>query len=344
MGSIVSAARGTYLARSIDSGNALLNSEYKQDNYPIWSSWNGQKTSANITESYGVFGTLASWVHYSPIFNQGYSTYIGNQFLYLDRRHSPHDLAPFLAGPQPRVILLYGSENLWASADQPIQEATIDNDNADRGDDTTGTFTDGNDSRIVSNTTLSSIDSNTAMTSTSCWTRSTEWQQHLDIPNNCTSIKFGAQIKIAANDKLKPLNFAGIYCAEDRNPAFNAHFRYVNYFAIRHTDATFNLPTGSLSGDQSGYNWNGLKVADSYTYHRFYTATQTLVTEHAMLDQDNYEDFQKVEYTFTPRPGTGRKMSLNLFFAENTSYLKAAAGDTTGGFQVYDPFVEFLTS
>lgn len=344
MASVVSAARGTFLARSLDSGNALLNSEYDHDNYPVWTSWNGLKLSSTYNGNIGTHKGIANWVHYSPLFNQGYSTYIGNQFLFLDRRHSPNDLAGFNAGEQPRVIKLYGSENLWASADQPVQESTIGNDNADRGDGTTGTFTDGNDSRIVSNTTLSSIDSNTAMTSTSCWTRSTEWQQHLDIPNNCTSIKFGAQIKIAANDKLKPLNFAGIYCAEDRNPAFNAHFRYVNYFAIRHTNATFNLPTGSLSGDQSGYNWNGLKVADSYTYHRFYTATQTLVTEHAMLDQDNYEDFQKVEYTFTPRPGTGRKMSLNLFFAENTSYLKAAAGDTTGGFQVYDPFVEFLTS
>lgn len=344
MASVVSAARGTFLARSLDSGNALLNSEYDHDNYPVWTSWNGLKLSSTYNGNIGTHKGIANWVHYSPLFNQGYSTYIGNQFLFLDRRHSPNDLAGFNAGEQPRVIKLYGSENLWASADQPVQESTIGNDNADRGDGTTGTFTDGNNSRIVSNTTLGGIGSSTSMTSTSCWTRSTEWQQHLSIPDNCTSIKFGAQIRVQSTDKFKPLNFAGIYCAEDRNPAASAHFRYVNYFAIRHTNATFNLPTGSLSGDQSGYNWNGLKVADSHTYHRFYTATQTLVTEHAMLDQDNYEDFQKVEYTFTPQSGTGRKMSLNLFFAENTSYLKAAAGDLTGGFQVYDPFVEFLTS
>lgn len=340
MGSVVSAARGTSLARSLDSGNALLNSQYDNDNYPVWTSWNGIRFSSTYNGQIGIYKGLANWVHYSPLYNQGYSTHIGNQFLFLDRRPSPNDLAGFLAGEQPRVIKLYGSENLWVSGDP---SGSVGNDDADRGDSTTGTFTNAHNSRIVGNTTLSSISSSTSMTSTSCWTRSTEWQQHLDIPNNCTSIKFGAQIRVQSTDKLKPLNFAGIYCAEDRNPAFGAFFRYVNYFAIRHTDATFNLPTGSLSGDQSGYNWNGLKVADSHSYHRFYTATQTLVTEHAMLDQDNYEDFQKVEYTFTPRPGTGRKMSLNLFFAENTSYLKAAAGDTTGGFQVYDPFVEFLT-
>ena len=342
MGSVVSAARGTSLARSLDSGNALLNSQYDHDNYPVWTSWNGIKFSSTYNRNIGVFKGIANWVHYSPLFNQGFSTYIGNQFLFLDRRPSPNDLAGYLAGYQPRVIKLYGAENLWGPGQ--VSQGSVSNDNADRGDSTTGIFTNADNSRIVSNTTLSSISSSTSMTSTSCWTRSTEWQQHLSIPDNCTSIKFGAQIRVQSTDKLKPLNFAGIYCAEDSNPAGGAHFRYVNYFGIRHTSATFSLPTGSLTGDQSGYNWNGLKVADSYGYHRFYTATQTAVTEHAMLDQDDYEDFKRVEYTFTPQSGTNRKMSLNLFFAENTSYLKAAANGLTGGFQVYDPFVEFLTS
>jgi hypothetical protein len=33
MASVVSAAKGTFLARSLESGNALLNSEYDNDNY-----------------------------------------------------------------------------------------------------------------------------------------------------------------------------------------------------------------------------------------------------------------------------------------------------------------------
>jgi len=342
MGSVVSAARGTSLARSLDSGNALLNSEYDHDNYPVWTSWNGLKLGSTYNRNIGSFKGIANWVHYSPLFNQGYSTYIGNQFLFLDRRHSPNDLAGYLAGEQPRVIKLYGAENLWGPG-QPSQ-GSVNNDNADRGDGHFGTFTAANHSRIVGNTTLNQIIPSTSMSSTSCWTRSTEWQQHLSIPNNCTSIKFGAQIRVQSTDKLKPLNFAGIYCAEDRNPAAGAHFRYVNYFGIRHSDATFNLPTGGLTADQGSYNWNGLVVGDDHAYYRFYTATATAATEHAMLDQDDYEDFKKVEYTFTPQSGTNRKMSLNLFFAENTSYLKTAAGDLSGGFQVYDPFVEFLTS
>ena len=339
MTNVVSAARGTSLARSLDSGNALLNSEYDNDNYPVWSSWNGIKSSSTYNRHVGVMVGLANWVHYSPLFNQGYSTYIGNQFLFLDRRRSPNDLAGFRAGYQPRVIKLYGAENLWGSA------SSVSNDNADRGDSNTGIFTNAGSSRIVSNTTLSSIDSSTSMTSTNCWSRVTEWQQHLSIPDNCTSIKFGAQIRVQSTDKLKPLNFAGIYCAEDAGSA-GTYYRNVNYFGIRHTDATFSLPTGTLTGDPGKYNWNGLVVGDGHPYHRFYTPDSTTVTEHAMLDQDDYEDFKKVEYTFTPQGGPGqfRKMSLNIFFAENTSYLKAAAGDLTGGFQVYDPFVEFLTS
>tara|TARA_R100000541_G_scaffold59039_2_gene71591 strand:+ start:895 stop:1926 length:1032 start_codon:yes stop_codon:yes gene_type:complete len=343
MTSVVSTAKGTTLARSLDSGNALLNSEFDRDNYPVWTSWNGLKYSSTYFRNIGVFKGLANWVHYSPLFNQGYSTYVGNQFLFLDRRRSPNDLAPYLAGYQPRIIKLYGAENLWKlGAGGPV--GAINNDNADRGESQVGVFTNAGNSRIVSNTTLSSINSGTSMTSTSCWSRVTEWQQHLNIPDNCTSIKFGAQIRVQSTDKLRPLNFAGIYCAEDVE-AFGYHNRYVNYFGIRHTDATFTLPTGSLTtGDRSRYNWNGLAVGDTHAYYRFYTPSKTAATEHAMLDQDDYEDFKKVEYTFTPQSGTNRKMSLNLFFAENTSYLKAAAGNLSGGFQVYDPFVEFLTS
>lgn len=331
MASVVAAADGTYLARSLETGNYLFNPEYHRDNYPVWTSWNGVKTGTSAFSADGIHCGIAGWVHYSPLFNQGYSSYIGNQFLHLE---APNRLIEFNEGSQPRIIKIYGSENLWSTG-------AVNNDNADRGDGTTGIFTDTHESRIVSNTTLSSIDSSTSMTSTDCWSRVTEWQQHINIPNSATSVKFGAQIKIAADDKLRPLNFAGIYCAQDHMPTAGVNLRYVNYFGIRHTNATFNLPTGTLTGDQASYNWNGLKVFDGHTYHRFYTPTQTYVTEHAMLDQDDYEDFKKVEYTFTPLSGTSRKMSISLFFAENTSYLKAAAGEFTGGFQVYDPFVEF---
>ena len=72
MGSVVSAAKGTFLARSIESGNALLNSEYDNDNYPVWTSWNGVKYGSSTIRQIGVYKGLANWVHYSPLYNQGY--------------------------------------------------------------------------------------------------------------------------------------------------------------------------------------------------------------------------------------------------------------------------------
>ena len=257
---------------------------------------------------------------------------MGNQFLY---DYAPYGLAPFSAGYIPRIINMYGSQSL--------QYGPISNNNADRGDTQFGSFNNSNNVRIISNTTLSSVDSSTAMTTTEAWTRH-EWQQHLDIPDNVTSIKFGAQIKIDAADRLRPLNFAGLYCAEDRLESAQLN-RYVNYFGIRHTDATFTLPTGTKTGDEAGYNWNGLTQFNPQLNANlnYFTPQRTHIVEKAMLDQNDYSDFTKVEYTFTPQSGTNRKMQLGMFFAENCSYLAAGESENTGGFKVYDPFVEFIT-
>ena len=60
-----------------------------------------------------------------------------------------------------------------------------------------------------------------------------------------------------------------------------------------------------------------------------------------MLDQDDYEDFAKVEYTFTLNSGTGRNLSIEMFFAENSKYMYDEDSELTGGFQYFDPFIEF---
>ena len=73
----------------------------------------------------------------------------------------------------------------------------------------------------------------------------------------------------------------------------------------------------------------------------FYTPETFSATEHAMLDQDNYEEFTKVEYTFTLNSGTSRKVLMHIFFAENAKYMYDEDTELTGGFQYYDPFIEF---
>ena len=327
--SVVCAARGQGLNVSSTS-NELTNSRFSQDNYPVWTAYNGEQHNlTSYKRSNGVYKGLAFWYHYSPLM-QGYSSYVGNQFLYA---FQPYALAPFSAGAIPRIINMYGAQSLMWGA--------ISNNNADRGDTQFGSFNNSNNVRIISNTTLSSIDSSTAMTTTEAWTRH-EWQQHLDIPDGTTSIKFGARIKVAATDKLRPLNFAGMYCAEDRLEGTQLN-RYVNYFGVRHADATFTLPTGTKTGDEAGYNWNGLTQFNpqaSSNIH-YFTPQRTHIVEHAMRNQDFLGEFQKVEYTFTPQSGTDRKMQLGMFFAENCSYLAAGGTENTGGFKVYDPFVEF---
>lgn len=333
--SVVAAARGLFLDKS-STNNELLNSNYDQDNYPVWTAYNGVKTGASTTSSVDSYGGIASWVHYSPLFNEGYASYIGNQFKYHYEPYATDGFYPF--DPVPRSILVYGAQSLMAGI------TSVNNDNPDRGATQFGSFSNTNNTRIVSHTTSSNdVTSGSDMSATNLWTRVTEWQQHLDIPDNVTSIKFGAQIKVDANDRLKELNFGGIYCAEDD---ISNKSRVVNYFAVRHTDATFTLPTGSLTGNRAHYNWNGLRADHVLVSGNvgFFTACSLTVTEKAMLDQNDYADWQKVEYTFTPQSGTSRHMTFNIFFAENTSYLHDSPAGNTGGFQVFDPFVEFTTS
>jgi len=334
--SVIVAARGDFLNDS-STNNELLNSNYDQDNYPVWTGWNGVPSNSSHTHDTDSYSYLANWVHYSALFNEGYASYIGNLFKYIHTPYATDGFDPY--DPVPRSILVYGAQSLFAGS------TSVNNDNPDRGASTTGNFSDTNNTRIVGHVAQGQTVNNLSdMSATNMWTRSTEWQQHLDIPDNVTSIKFGAQIKVDANDKLKPLNFGGIYCAEDD---ISSKSRVVNYFAVRHTSATYTLPTGSLSGSYAQYNWNGLRAdhgTESNGNVGFFTPTSLDITQKAMLDQDDYEDWQKVEYTFTPQSGTNRHMTFNIFFAENTSYLHDSPAGNTGGFQVYDPFVEFITS
>ena len=71
------------------------------------------------------------------------------------------------------------------------------------------------------------------------------------------------------------------------------------------------------------------------------------VVEHAFLDEDNFEEFQLIEFTFVPVRSVGETFNhanFNIFFAENASNMNAnleADGELTGGFQVFDPYVKF---
>lgn len=333
-------SQGLHLGPTIlpTTDNALKNPYYDKDNYPVWTNFNGLYGGDTLTHDTDVFSELASWGHYSPLFNQSYSSYIGTQF---HRGFYPYELDGFDPyRPEPRIIKVYGAESLFTGSG----ESLISNNNADRGASYVGYFTNGGFSRIISNTASNFNGPGTlsSMNRTNAWVRSTEWTQQVAVPDSATSVTFGAQIRVASDDKLKPLNWAGIYIAEDREPIAGTFHRYVNYFGIRHTNASFTLPTGTLSSTtQSSYNWTGLGAKSPTEKSKYYTQQWAHITEHAMLDQEDYEDFETVEYTFNLQSGTSRYLNFNIFFAENASYLYADAGDFTGGFQVFEPRVKF---
>ena len=322
-GGIIAASRGQGLEPSSTS-NSLLNSTFNGDNYPVGVTFPAISYPLPTTnQNFGVNTYLYAWQNSSSLYVSGYATLIGNQYLY---SWEDYELAPFLAGFIPRINKIYGTSTLH-------RFGTIENNNADRGDTNVGNVSPQN-SRIVGNSTLSSIGSTTSMDNNAIWIHSTKWHQQIAVPDSATTVKFGAQIRVTAGDKLRPLNFAGMAVSQDSGTT-----RTVNYFGVRHTSATFTLPTGTISAAMSPYNWAGGNYSGGNS--PFFTPASTIATEHAMLDQDDYEDFAKVEYTFTLNSGTGRDLSIEMFFAENSKYMYDEDTELTGGFQYFDPFIEF---
>ena len=322
-GGIIAASRGQGLEPSSTS-NSLLNSTFNGDNYPVGVTYPATSYFLPTTnQNFGINTFLYGWQNASSLYVAGYATLIGNQYLY---SWEDYQLAPFLAGFIPRINKIYGTSTLH-------RFGTVENNNADRGNTYVGAVSPPN-SRIVGNSTLSSIDSTTSMDNTAIWIHSTKWNQKLAVPDSATTVKFGAQIRVPAGDKLRPLNFAGMAVSQDSGTT-----RTVNYFGVRHTSATFTLPTGTISSAMSPYNWAGGNWSGNSL--PFFTPASTIATEHAMLDQDDYEDFAKVEYTFTLNSGTGRDLNIEMFFAENAKYMYDEDTELTGGFQYFDPFIEF---
>lgn len=321
---IVAASRGEGLQDSSTS-NALINSKFDNDNYPVGATFPALSYPLGRRgPEYDVNSYQYGWQNAGPLYTNGYATHLGNQYLY---SWEDYQLAPFRGGYVPRINKIYGASTLFQSL------GVVNNDNADRGNGyTSGVFA--TQSRIVCNSTLASIGTTTSMDNTAIWVHSTKWHQKLNVPDSATTVKFGAQIRVPSGDKLRPLNFAGMAVSQNSNTT-----RTVNYFGVRHTNATFTLPTGTISAAMSPYNWSGGNWSGSQK--PFYTPASTVATEHAMLDQDNYEEFAKVDYTFTLNTGTGRELNVEMFFAENAKYMYDQDTEVSGGFQYYDPFIEF---
>ena len=346
--------------------NSLLNVSFNKRNYPVWSTWNGNYYDSTYNSQQGSFVGIAEWIHYSSTFNQGWSTFVGNLFVKkaitfantstgsgtnIPTMNKPsYSIHGFADAAQDRIMLLYGAEDYW-----PYNSPTGARQTAlNRSYNLTGAYPNTFGApRFVSNT-WSSVSSTTLHGSAGAmyyyfhWARH-EWQQIVDVPDSATSVTFGALVKVAGDDKLKLYNWCGIYCTQDTaiNTTAGTATRYVNYFGIKHSNDNYTRPTGqNLTGMVANYNWNGQASnvrPNSGFAVKYITPTTLHVTEHAMLDQEDVEEFRRIEYTFDLESGTNRKMGFNIFFAESIGNMRRQQGDTTGGFQVTDPHVEFHT-
>jgi len=346
------------------TGNEVLNSTFDQDNYPVWASYNGLITSSGTTHSTNTFGGIASWLHYSPIFNQSYlASHIGNLF------YNVHDLEPhmtdsFTAYGFPRSIKVYGAQNWY-----DFMSAGITNDDVQRGDGVYGEHYDGGDSRTMNHTVYNpSFTGNTAHAAATyggtngvanqCWTHSTAWAQNISVPDNATTCKFGGYIKVDQNDSFSGANWGGIYVAQTYTEAANTAYGYpsgasifvrnVNYFGVRNSDQNWTLPTGTFGGDNFGdrfasMQWGGLKagIGNSSTTIPYWNHNKVVMNQHAFLNSEDHRSFSPVEYSFTLQSGTNRDIQIGIFFAEHTDRIENNVTGNTGGFDVYDPYVEF---
>lgn len=351
LGKGIKGVHGLYLARTAGenttnkqalpyTGNRLYNTLFEHGNYPTWTVGNGVY-EGNATEIEGTFAPIRNWLHFSPLFNDGYGSFVGNFFL---ERSDPYELLGYVPDDgDARVMKMYGSGYLW------------DNTHYSNEDPTRASFFNGHSDdhalcKLISNTTLSTINGSTQMSDTGLWIRY-EWTQRVYVPTTAGSITVGARVKISADDKLRPLSFAGISTTQ----VDSSDERHVNYVAIGANNPSYTLPTGTLTGDQGEYNWNGLSARPddepssptNGTHTPYHMQSVAHVTEQAFLDQDNFEDFQLIEFTFVPERSVGETfnhVNFNIFFAENASYMDPdleADAEFTGGFQVFDPYVKF---
>lgn len=337
---VVAAARGQGLEPS-NAVNELLNPKFINDNYPVGITYPNVEAGMTYKQNFNTETFLAGWRHAGPIYPNGdatstsYFTTLSNVWLY---SWQDYGLVPFLGGYIPRVLKLFGVSSLFAAGNT---NPATNNLQADRQNSSTGGAT--GLPKITSNTTLSSIPTgSTSMDTTAIWVRSADWVANVFPDDTETHVKFGAQVKIDANDQLRLNNFAGMYIYEDVAGAGGVAERRVTTVIFKDASSTYVLPTGTLTLPMAQYNWNGVDSQDYGTpSQNFFAGGITTILNQYELDQDDYGDFTKVTYYHELKAGTNRTVSMSLFFAENAKYMYDEDVINTGAIQIYDPFIEY---
>lgn len=356
---------GTTQPAFADRTNFIRNATFNySDDYSVGHTYNGDcdpnAVEPFLISSIGVNKKAPYWRHYSPLFtnpsNNQFYTHIGGFFLNKNVPHDQIQARPVTSAHSTlnhviRAWKSFGSGFLFGLGTQGT--FGLSNDNADRGSGTTGRFANPSGQlRIVSNTTLSSIDGNTSMNNTAIWVRD-EHFQITEVPDSAVTAKVGMKCRVRRDDKLRPLNWCGFYVWSEN---VGAKSRIVDYCRIRNTSGNTSVPTGSLTGDPAEYNWNGsahTNIAGALCGNfstlslgrtcAAFTPTAVTATEKLTIDQDDIENWTDLEFTITLESGTSRTLGFAYFFAENGTYKHSPDGVNSGGFDVFEPYVTFHT-
>tara|TARA_E500000318_G_scaffold108778_2_gene120351 strand:- start:241 stop:1266 length:1026 start_codon:yes stop_codon:yes gene_type:complete len=318
---------------SKEGTNALSNPLFDADNgYPIGGTFIGQTSTNPGTSFYPEY-----WAPYSPLFlnTSSYNSFLGN--FYFANYPNFDDTANF-GGSEAgggthldginysggRVLGLYGAGANFNAF----------NRNADR------TFPD----PPVTNCTTAgtTVNSGTSFFSDDLWTHHS-WNQGVAIPDSANNVTFGAFVRCPANDIFRDLNFGGVYVWEDTATSSPTNVS-IDTIAIRRSEVTLTLANGSIASGQGHYQWSGLsdtKSGNAYPQRWNDTCNVRSVT---YKDAEDFANFKEVSKTVSIRAtGTGRRMGISLYFAENHAYLFTIPDPNarSGLIQFYNPFLIF---
>lgn len=252
------------------------------------------------------------WGHFGQLFTSDFDfkTFVGNSFL----ANFPafKDLGGGALGDQPKVLKLFG-----AGTNFPDNTTNTNNNNT-RGFPLSG---------MAFNATPGTYPDN------GTWTRQ-GWSQGVAVPDSATTVTFGAYVRIPSDDQLRDLNVVGCYINQNTGSS-----NYVNAMYIKEDGQLFSLYTGV--GNKN--HWSGLSDSLDGGGGTEYSIRENNVSTIQSIQpyfQSEFAQFKKIEKTVTLQAGTNRRLTFEMFFGENQSYLTPVSAPTPSGAGLfYNPFV-----
>tara|TARA_E500000305_G_C3996117_1_gene224630 strand:- start:239 stop:1312 length:1074 start_codon:yes stop_codon:yes gene_type:complete len=320
--------------------NAVTNPLFDADvNYPIGHQWNGTTGESNGLLPAGKWGFCSplttNTITYQSFFGYGW---LSNYRPYIDSaKFSGEEIGGYqianIKYSGGRVFKMYG-----------VGASLIDrNRNPDRTEATYPGITSFTSSNKTVNETTTWGDSD-------CWAKY-ELMQQVQLPSNAASYTFGALVRCLPNDKLRDLNFGGIYVNHDHSPVSQTD-SHINCIAIKRASHNLSLRTGVIPTSQTPFNWSGLRPVVNPTTNIYEVmpnlpgASAVDVEGITYKDAEEFGDFKLVTATGSVS-SSYNAIGLGLFFAENHSYLHETPPDPnppSGSIQFYSPFIQFYNN